>query len=406
MVGIVYLKNEIKEYAWGSKTFIPDLIGMPSPSEKPQAEMWLGAHSNTSSIALMDNIAVPLNALINNDPEGVLGVTIANRFSNNLPFLLKILAAAKPLSIQAHPNKEQARIGFAREDLKKIPIESPVRSYKDQNHKPELICALTPFQALKGFRNKRQILSLMERVGARYSGLKTDRLMNQQEEGIKGIIEDLFTIKKEQQSLIIEKILRKVNEIETPEPAFIWMRRLNNEYPGDIGVLSPLFLNIVSLKPSEALYITSGELHAYLEGAGLELMANSDNVIRGGLTSKFVDIWGLMDILEFKPREPVIISPAPIGNYEAVYPASQDEFTLSVISLSEGDQETPIYRGPAKRSAEIIICTAGKALVEDISTHRVLHISKGESIFIPASAGEYTISGTATLYKAATPLGK
>jgi mannose-6-phosphate isomerase len=402
---IVLLENKIKEYAWGSKTFIPDLMGIPSPQERPLAEMWLGAHPNASSLALMGNMQIPLNELINRDPEGTLGVSVANRFSNSLPFLLKVLAAAKPLSIQAHPNKEQAKEGFARENLKKIPLDSLNRNFKDQNHKPELICALTPLYALKGFRRNRDIIDLMDRVGAQACGLKSDLLWMQPEKGgLKGFFKSLLTMNKKRQNLVIEKIIGKVNDMETSEPAFQWMKRLHNEYPGDIGVFSPLFLNVVSLKPTEAMYIDSGELHAYLEGSGLEIMANSDNVIRGGLTPKHVDINGLIDMLEFVPHEPQIILPEEIGNNEAVYPTGSDEFILSVVSLKGGGSESQSYHGPAQRSAEIILCTEGNARIEDIHKGEKLEVSKGSSLFIPASVEGYTITGVATFYKAAMPL--
>lgn len=401
---IVLLNNEIKEYAWGSKTFIPELMKMPSPWERPMAEMWLGAHPNASSRALMDNKKIPLNEIINRDPEAALGDTIAHRFSNSLPFLFKVLAAAKPLSIQAHPNKEQAIEGFSRENLKKIPLDSPDRNFKDQNHKPELICALTPLQALKGFRRNRDIIGLMDSIGAPFSGLNIDLLRKQSEgEGLKDFFTSLLTMEKKRQNIVIEKIMQKVNNIQTSEPTIEWMKRLYYEYPGDICVLSPLFLNVVSLKPSDAMYITSGELHAYLEGAGLELMANSDNVIRAGMTSKRVDVKELVDILKFAPHKPRIILPEDLGNNEAVYHTGNDEFILSVISL-KGGGEGSIYHGPDRRSAEIIICTKGNARVEDIRRRDGFDISKGISLFIPASVEGYIITGVATIYKAAVPL--
>lgn len=402
---IVLLKNKIKEYAWGSKTFIPDLIGMHMPSERPQAEMWLGAHAKASSTAFFDKTPIPLRALIEKGPEEVLGVPVAHRFANELPFLLKVLAAAKPLSIQAHPNKQQAEEGFRRENFRKIPIDSPERNYKDQNHKPELICALTPLQALKGFRRNRDIAVLLDKAGARSSGMEMDILSNQPEkEGLKGFIKSLLTMKKERQRCVVEKIIARLNDMETSEPAFVWLKRLYKEYPRDIGVLSPLFLNIVTLEPTEAMYISSGELHAYLEGAGLELMANSDNVIRGGLTPKHVDVTELIDILEFTPREPIKILPEEVGNNEAFYLTGNDEFLLSVIYLKGEAGDSSIYNGPGQRSAEIIICTEGKARIEDVHSGDILDVSKGRSFFIPALVKGYTITGEATIYKAATPI--
>jgi mannose-6-phosphate isomerase len=402
---IVLLENEIKEYVWGSRTFISDLTGKPSPSEKPQAEMWMGAHPNASSMAVTDNLQISLNELIKDDPQGSLGSSVAEKFSNRLPFLFKVIAAAKPLSIQAHPNKEQAIEGFSRENLREIPLDSPHRNYRDQNHKPEIICALTPLHALKGFRRNREIIDLMEQVDAPSVGLKTDFLRGQPEKvGLKDFFRSLLTMKKEQQNPAIEMIMGKVNGMTAHEPAFYWMKRLYNEYPGDIGVLSPLFLNVVSLKPKEALYIAAGELHAYLEGSGLELMANSDNVIRGGLTPKHIDISELIDVLEFAPNEPRTILPEEVGNNEAVYPTGSDEFVLAVVHLKGSGSERSSHHGSSQRSAEIIICTEGEARIKDLYSGEVLEVSKGMSLFIPASVKGYIISGTATLYKAATPL--
>jgi len=403
---IVILKNKIQEYAWGSRTFIPELMGNSSPCEKPQAEMWLGAHPSASSLVVTDNMQIPLNELIKRDPEVMLGSSVADRFSNSLPFLLKVLAAAKPLSIQAHPNKEQAQRGFTRENSKEIPFGSPCRNYKDQNHKPELICALTHFWALKGFRGNRDILALMDKVCASSIGLQTDFLSDQQgKEGLQSFFISLLTMDRERQNQVVEKVMGIVMGLETSEPAFEWMKRLYHENPGDIGVLSPLFLNIVSLKPTEAMYISAGELHGYLEGAGLELMANSDNVIRGGLTSKHVDVMELIDILEFVPHEPKIILPEYVGNNEAVYPTNNEEFILSVISLQGGALEGSIYKGPGLRSAEIIICTDGKARIEDIHTSDILDVSRGMSLFVPALVAGYIIRGEGTFYKATAPIG-
>jgi len=402
---IVLLKNEIKEYIWGSRSFISDLTGRPSPSEKPQAEMWMGAHPSASSTAVMDNLQISLSELIKDDPLGSLGRSVAEKFSNRLPFLFKVLAAAKPLSIQAHPSKQQAEEGFSRENIKGIPLDSTDRNYKDQNHKPEIICALRPLHALKGFRRNRDIIDLMVGVDTPSAGLKPDLLRDQPEkEGLKGFFKSLLTMNKERQNLAIEMIMGKVHDRATTVPAFYWMKRLYNEYPGDIGVLSPLFLNIVSLKPNEALYIDAGELHAYLEGSGLELMANSDNVIRGGLTPKHVDVTELINILDFTSREPRIILPEDVGNNEAVYPAGSEEFLLSVIRLKGDGREGSSHHSSLPRSAEIIICTEGKARIKDLYSSEVLEILNGMSFFIPASVKGYIISGAATLYKAATPL--
>jgi mannose-6-phosphate isomerase len=400
---IFTLKNEIKKYEWGSVTFIPELTGDPSPGQ-PQAEMWLGAHPAGPSLALFDDRQMPLDELIKIDPEGLLGASTARRFSGQLPFLLKVLAAAHPLSIQAHPDRDQALRGFEMEDHEGIPLDSPNRNYKDRNHKPELICALTRMWALKGFRKKEEIINLTSMINAPSIAFHKALLKEGTEkEGLKNFFVSLLTMEKERQRLLVEEVIGAINDMKTFDPAVDWMKRLYRDYPGDIGVLSPLFLNVVSLEPSEAVYISSGELHCYLEGAGLEIMANSDNVIRGGLTSKHVDKKGLIDILDFSPKEPKILSPESMGN-EAFYHTGSEEFILSVISLGGDPSKELSYNTAKQRSAEIIISIAGKARMGGLPGGDIIDLSKGMSVFVPASIAGYTINGHGTLYKAAVPL--
>jgi mannose-6-phosphate isomerase len=402
---IAILENKIKEYAWGSRTFIPDLTGRPAPSENPLAEMWMGAHPGASSMAVIDGNQTTLEEIIKNDPEGVLGKTVAGRFHEGLPFLFKVLSAARPLSIQAHPNKEQAVRGFDRENFKGIPVDSQERNYKDRNHKPELICALTRMWALKGFRRKEEIIEMVHKIDSSFLTSHVNLFRTKGErDWLKSFFVSLLVMEKEGQKSIVEEVIEKINKLETPDPVFDWMKKLFKQYPGDMGVLSPLFINLILLEPTEAIYISSGELHGYLDGSGLEIMANSDNVIRGGLTSKHIDVPELIDILDFMPRQPEIISPVSVSNNEAFYYTGSDEFILSVISLRDGASKTSFYRAPVERSAEIIICTCGKARVEGLPAGEVINVSKGTSLFIPASVEGYIITGDATLYKAATPL--
>ena len=219
-----------------------------------------------------------------------------------LPFLFKVLAAAKPLSIQAHPNRDQAREGFARENRQKISLNAFNRNYKDENHKPEIICALEPFWALKGFRRVEEIILLMDKIGIRAS-LEEDlnalrRRPNQ--EGLKTFFRALINDGEGTADRVLREAVEQCEKLADDDPAFEWVIKLSEAYPDDIGILSPILLNLVHLQPGEAMNIPAGELHAYLEGAGIELMANSDNVLRGGLTPKYVDVSELLNILTFK----------------------------------------------------------------------------------------------------------
>ncbi|MBW2609111.1 MAG: mannose-6-phosphate isomerase, class I [Deltaproteobacteria bacterium] len=399
---IAVLKNSIQEYSWGSRTFIPELMGEPAPAENPKAELWMGAHPKAPSQVLYDGGRISLSELIQEDPEGILGPSVAAKFSSTLPFLFKVLASARPLSIQAHPNREQAEEGFARENRMKIPLDDPRRNYRDENHKPELICALSPLTVLKGFRRIEDILMLMDRVKApgREPAIELLRV-EPNAEGLKRFFLNLMTMDKEIQSRVIGQILPMAERSAVSDTASDWLIRLNKEYPGDIGVLSPLFLNLIQLQPGEAMYIPAGELHAYLEGAGIELMANSDNVLRGGLTPKHMDGPELCKLLNFTAGDTDVLSPEKRDAVEAVYPSVAEEFMLSVISLHD---EGSIHKSPEERSVEIMICTEGKARVTDPGNGDILELSGGSSIIIPAAVNQYLIQGRSTIYKASVPL--
>ena len=398
---ISVLKNPIQEYAWGSKTFISQLIGEQSPAKRPEAELWMGAHPRAPSQVLCDGEWISLSELIQKDPEGILGKSVAERFFNKLPFLFKVLAVAKPLSIQAHPSREQAREGFARENSLKIPLNAPHRNYKDENRKPELICALSPFWALKGWRKIDDIISLLDRIGA--PALKDEllRLKRQpDQEGLRGFFTRLMMLEREQKGLIVNEVIGYSEKFSGDDPAFELMSRLNQEYPGDIGLLSPIFLKVVRLQPGEAMYIPAGELHTYLEGTGIELMANSDNVLRGGLTAKHIDVPELLMILNFTYNEVDILTPLRQESGERVYPIAAEEFMLSVISVREGS----IFKSPRKRGVEMMICLEGNARMTDLGNENALSLTKGTAIIVPATVEQYRIEGDAAIYKASVPL--
>jgi mannose-6-phosphate isomerase len=402
LTNIKRLENVIQEYAWGSKTFIPEFMGEPSPSKKPQAELWMGTHPKAPSRVIIQGKRIPLSEIIARDPEGMLGLWAAKKFCNRLPFLFKVLAAARPLSIQAHPDKEQARDGFARENSKGIAFNNPVRNYRDENHKPELICALKPLWALKGFRRVEDIVRIMDIIGAQANDLGIDILRNQpNREGLKTFFKSLITMKEGRKVNLLDGIINRVKDLHEKDPVFEWIERLHAFYPGDVGVISPILLNLVQIKPGEAMYIPSGELHAYLEGAGLEIMANSDNVIRGGLTPKHIDSKELIHILNFDSGDPYILNPGEREEGEIFYPEMSEEFMLSRIYL---DGEGELYQSSHERGAEILICVDGEAIVTEKGDDELLKLKKGESIFIPAKAEQYLIRGKFTLYKASIPI--
>ena len=400
MKKISILKNPIQNYAWGSKTFIPELMGEPVPAEKPQAELWMGAHPTAPSQVLCNKKWISLPEFIGKDPEGILGEGVAKKFSNRLPFLFKVLAAAKPLSIQAHPNRDQAREGFARENEMKISLDAPNRNYRDENHKPELICALTPFWVLSGFRRIGGVIELAEGIGAPALHDKVLPLRGlPEEESLKQFFTTLMMMDRGAQRHLVSQVVDYIEGHSATNRRFDWVIKLHQAYPGDIGVLSPIFMNLLRLEPGEALYSPAGRLHAYLEGAGMELMANSDNVLRGGLTAKSIDTPELLKILNFKHNGVDILEPEKLQSGENIYRTPAKEFSLSAISVGKGS----LFESAPKRSVEIMTCLEGDALVTDLGNGEDHSLTRGAVIIIPAAVPNYRIQGNAILYKASVP---
>ena len=401
MKKICLMKNTIQEYAWGSHTAICDLMGNKSPSEKPQAELWMGAHPKASSLVKYDDKWLSLLDLIKQYPVDILGKDIAVKFDNKLPYLFKVLAAAKPLSIQAHPSLKQAKEGFKKENRLGIPLDYPTRNYRDKNHKPECICALTSFVALYGFRKISEIISLMEKICQKVLDKELINLKSQSNsEGLKSFFQSLITINNRRKKQIIEHAITNAQKLSEDNTGFKWVVNLYKENPDDMGIFAPIFLNLISLKPGQALFLPSGELHAYLDGFGIELMANSDNVLRGGLTKKHIDVPELIRVLNFEEKEVDVLMPQKNKECEGVYYSIAEEFVLSVIY----DEKNISYTSPEKRSVEIILCTDGKASVTDISINENITLTRGTSVIIPSSVKKYKIEGKATLYKASVPV--
>ena len=395
------LKNTIQEYAWGSPEAIPDLLGQKNPGNKPQAELWMGAHPKAPSLVQYQGQWVSLLDLISKNPIDVLGKNAAKNFNNKLPYLFKVLAAAKPLSIQAHPNLHQAREGFQSENAQKIPLDAPQRNYRDANHKPECICALTQFWALSRFRRISGILSYLKKVCAQGLDAEIHNLKQQPTpKGLKRFYTALMTMDADRQKRIVSQALEQAQRFEAEDPVFNWMLKIADDYPNDIGVLSPILLNLICLKPGQALFLDAGELHAYLEGLGIELMANSDNVLRGGLTPKHVDVPELLRVLKFEDLDVTFLKPQERVPNEFVYTSPVAEFELSEITLNSG----AIYRSPADRSVEILLCTRGISTLTDCGSQTETRLQQGISALIPAAVERYTIRGEGTCYKAAVPI--
>ena len=401
MKRISLMENTIQEYAWGSYTAIPELLGNVSPAKTPQAELWMGAHPKAPSMVKCDGNWKSLLELIEKNPQDILGEKVAEKFDNSLPYLFKVLAAAKPLSIQAHPSRDQAKQGFERENRQGIPIDAFNRNYKDDNHKPECICALTLFWALNGFRKISGILTLMEKICPQGLRKELDNLRGQPNStGLKNFFQFMMTMNCKRQKQIIADAVSNAQKFTDDDQAYKWMIDLHKEYPADIGVFSPILLNLICLEPGQAMFLTAGEPHAYLDGVGIELMANSDNVLRGGLTPKHIDMPELLNVLNFEEREVTILGTEQINECECIYASHAEEFVLSIIGVKQGK----IYNSPAHRSIEILLCIDGKVMITDLGENDQVIIDRGKSILIPAGVAKYSLQGNATLYKAAVPL--
>jgi mannose-6-phosphate isomerase len=401
MKHIYRLKNEIQEYEWGSRTDIAALMGKPAPSDKPQAELWMGAHSSASSMIDINGRWLSLETAIAENPAGILGQATAKKFANKLPYLFKVLAAARPLSIQAHPNLAQAREGFTRENDAGIPLDAPWRNYKDNNHKPEIICALKPFLALNGFRKIEEIL-LNLRLWCRLEmAAEIKKLeINSTSAGLQAFFEALVTLGSERKNRVIREVIQSVDRRPEEDPIRKSILALHQEYPCDMGVLAPLYLNLVQLKPGQAMYLPAGQLHAYLEGLGMELMANSDNVLRGGLTPKHVDVPELLKTLIFEGRDVEILSPEKVRQGELAYATPAREFVLSIVSVKA---DSP-FISAMNRSVEIFFCTDGDLDIKNSVSGQTLALARGMSVLVAAAIEKYTIEGDGVLYKAAVPV--
>ena len=396
------MANPIRDYSWGDYSYIPDFLGIANPDARPFAEMWMGAHPLASSkLRMEDGGELELTESIARNPVLMLGPDTAKQY-DSLPFLFKLLAARESLSIQAHPSKEEAEAGFLRENEKKVPIGAANRNYRDDNHKPEIIMAITPFSAMIGFRSFTEIRKTFSML--KTGGLNLGKGIDE-EEMLKSFLESLLTADDNTKAQLLASVADELKGSDCGWDSLqrYWISRLSEEFPGDIGALAPLFLNVVEIQPGEALFQPARTLHAYLEGFGLELMANSDNVLRGGLTSKHVDVVELMKILDFSNSTPQVLEvekPNLRGIYR--YPVQTAEFSLGLASLgmmNAGDSSDLQSMGNTGNEISIasgegpliVLAMEGRIVLGDGADELVLH--RGSSAFVPWAAGDVSIRG-------------
>ena len=396
---ILKLQNTIQPYVWGSHTAIAQLLGQTTPSEHPQAELWMGAHPKASSKVWFQGRWQALDDLLRKDPLPFLGEAVVKRFGSQLPYLFKVLAVEKPLSIQAHPSQELAEAGYLRENQQGVGLSAPHRNYRDAHHKPECICALTEFHALCGFRAPEEIRSLLDPVWpAAYKAHLNNLKSMQDGAGLRHFFSRLMTMDRAQLGPLVNAVVEEAQKMRRQNAAFDWVARLHGAYPEDVGVLSPLLLHLIRLKPGQALFLPAGRMHAYLRGVAIEVMANSDNVLRGGLTSKHVDVDELLRVLDFQSYPLEVLTPRAMGNQEQCYPSPAEEFELSMIRIQDSRSYDSGHRLP---SPEILLCVDGKADIQWEGSSKGMELARGESMLVPAALTRYRMQGQAILYKAA-----
>ena len=400
------LENPVQNYGWGSLDGLKDCLGIPNPEGRPVAELWIGAHPKAPSLAVLAQGRRRLDELIQAEAEACLGREAATRFGPALPFLLKALSAGGPLSIQAHPSKRKAEKGFARENIAGIPLDAPERNYRDPNHKPEMVVALTRFEGLFGFRPIPEIIENIKILAPDNHAQYVGRLeKNPGRVELSVLFYSIISSDETDKYAILGRVLDRLPGILSRtdlEPsrleAFRWMDRLRHIYPGDVGILAPALLNYMVLEPGQSLFVGAGNLHAYLSGEALELMANSDNVIRGGLTPKHVDVPELVSVLSFDSGSPEPFVARPGLDGEADFPILVPDFRLSVLSPAGRVLERKA-QGP-----ELLLCIEGKAILRNQGGS--LELGRGQAAFIRADAGTWSLEGEAKVYRAFLPQGE
>ncbi|MGI5125664.1 mannose-6-phosphate isomerase, class I [Pseudonocardia sp. CA-107938] len=373
------LDNPIRPYAWGSRTVLAELLGHESPAPHPQAEMWLGAHPGDPS--RLQSGGTLLDAL-RADPDGLLGADRARKWDGTLPFLLKVLAADEPLSLQAHPSLDQARVGFEREERAGLARDAADRNYRDPNHKPELICALTEFHALVGFRSPDATVEFLRELAVPELDVYVQLLAGQPDaDGLRALFTTWITLPQALLDTLVPALQAGCVRVAAADGPFRTEARtvleLSERYPGDAGVLAALLLNRITLAPGEAVYLPAGNLHAYLEGAGIEVMASSDNVLRGGLTPKHVDVPELLRVLDFAAAPPPVLTGTPDGAWLR-YETPFEEFLLRRLQAAPADDPVEVPDGGPR----ILLCTAGAACLRGRDGR--LELRRGASAWLGA----------------------
>ncbi|MEY4019308.1 MAG: hypothetical protein RLZZ590_608 [Actinomycetota bacterium] len=378
---LIKITNTARDYAWGSRTLINDYFGTPATGQ-PMAEIWFGTHSGSAATVVESGQSLP------------------EAIGHQLSFLLKILAADSPLSIQAHPNSSQAKVGFARENAAGIGLTANNRNYKDDQHKPEMIVALTEFEALCGFKPRQEIAYLLEDLAQHPSvsdGMHQIAAawlaLFDQPDGLKKLFADILSRRGN-----LDGVTAELTNLAEFEGQFALAERLNLLYPGDPGVVVALLMNHTYLEPGEALFLPAGNIHAYLSGLGVEIMAASDNVLRGGLTPKHVDVAELENVLDFSFGQVPKVETRELVTGLIEYRAEVDEFITYRAEVSGANLLADLNL-PGE---SIFLCTAGEVAISTSLDERLV-LRRGEAAYLSGDAKKFSLAGSGTCFMATSP---
>jgi mannose-6-phosphate isomerase len=388
------LEPVTQPYAWGSHTVIAELQGRPAPTVKPEAELWMGAHPSAPSGVARAGARTTLDAVIAADPAGELGAECAARFGGRLPFLLKVLAAQTALSIQVHPSRQQAEAGYLAENERGLALGDKSRNYVDDWPKPEILCALTPFEVLAGMRTAADAAALLRALEVtELAPLTTELARGPGTTALSRSLATILTWPAAGRGAFVNAVAAACERVAAGgseyAAACAAAVRLAGEHPGDLGIVASLLLRHAVLQPGEAVFLPAGGLHAYLHGAGVEMLANSDNVVRAGLTAKHIDVPELLKLTDPAVGVPVV-EPRPLGGGVSVYDSPAPEFRLYRAELGPGEVTLP------GSGARIVLCVDGAATLR--AKTGALKVGRGESCYLSAADDEVTASGPAVLF--------
>ena len=388
-----------QQYAWGSTSAIPELLGVADDGV-PWAEAWYGSHPAGQARVTGGDA---LSELIDAEPERLLGEDIIWRFGRRLPFLLKLIAPERPLSLQVHPSQAQAAEGYALEEEAGIALDHPARNYKDTNHKPEMVLALTRFQAVAGFRAPRravEVLAGLDSVLARR--MRRTLRLNPTRYGIRQVFSDVVSAAtrpspEEIDELVAEISVRFEAGMSPSLRVDSNVLKMAGTFAGDPGIAAALLLNPVTLQPGEALFVPAGSVHAYISGLGVEVMASSDNVLRAGLTPKHIDVPEMLACVDYVAAPPVRPAPEYLSRATRAYYAPVDDFELMVTTVVAADGRLPVPgRGP-----RILLAVEGAMTLVTQADSQTL--AQGEAVFIGADERSLSVEGEGTLIQADVP---